>query len=144
MVETVFSPYLGISGGMLIGLSAILLLATAGRIAGASGIFGGVLTTKFDETFRWRAIFLIGLLLGAALVAAVMPAASEITYATTPAMTVISGLIVGIGVTLASGCTSGHGICGLSLFSQRSLIATVTFMLVAFITVYVTRHVMGV
>lgn len=141
MVITEFTPLPGAIGGALIGLSAVLLLATAGRIAGASFIFGGLFTSRLDEHFTWKALFMAGLLAGAAVAGWFAP--PQITFPSGPILTAVSGFIVGVGVTLGNGCTSGHGICGLARFSKRSLAATVTFMAVAIVTVYVTRHMIG-
>lgn len=143
MNPTDFTPLAGAIGGVLIGASAILLLATAGRIAGASFIFSGLFTTRFDENFSWKALFNIGLLIGAAVAGLFWFDPATIAFPSGPALTALSGLIVGVGVTLGNGCTSGHGICGLSRFSMRSLVATLTFMVVAIVTVFITRHVIG-
>jgi uncharacterized protein len=143
MSITAFTPYAGLIGGALIGLSALVLMAGAGRIAGASGIFSGLLTLNFDQAFRWRLIFIIGLLLGAAWAGLFAFDETAITFAGGTLRTIIGGLIIGVGVTLGQGCTSGHGICGLARFSKRSLIATVTFMAVAIITVFISSHMMG-
>lgn len=143
MTITEFTPFAGTIGGILIGLSAVLLLATAGRIAGASFIFGGLFTSRLDENFSWKAWFIAGLLLGTIIAGRYWFDAAAITFPSGPVMTVLSGLLVGIGVSLGNGCTSGHGICGLARFSKRSLVATVTFMAVAIATVYVARHVIG-
>lgn len=141
---TEFTPIAGLAGGLLIGLSAVLLMAGAGRIAGLSGIFGGLFTTAWNSEMGWRATFIVGLLLGTALAAglgAIDPA--SITVAGGPALLIVGGLLVGAGTALGSGCTSGHGICGLSRLSLRSLTATLIFMAVAAATVFVTRHVVG-
>ncbi len=143
MQPTEFTPYAGLIGGALIGLSAVTLMAGAGRIAGASGIFSGLLTLNWNEAFRWRAIFIFGLLLGATWAGLFAFDENTIAFNGGPVLTVIGGLIIGVGVTLGQGCTSGHGICGLARFSKRSLAATLTFMAVAIITVFVTRHVIG-
>jgi uncharacterized membrane protein YedE/YeeE len=143
MNPTDFTPLAGAIGGVLIGASAILLLATAGRIAGASFIFSGLFTTRFDENFSWKALFNIGLLIGASVAGLFWFDPATIAFPSGPALTALSGLIVGVGVTLGNGCTSGHGICGLSRFSMRSLVATLTFMVVAIVTVFITRHVIG-
>ena len=143
MSPTDFTPLAGAIGGVLIGASAILLLATAGRIAGASFIFSGLFTTRFDENFSWKALFNIGLLIGASVAGLFWFDPATIAFPSGPALTALSGLIVGVGVTLGNGCTSGHGICGLSRFSMRSLVATLTFMVVAIVTVFITRHVIG-
>ncbi len=141
---TAFTPYAGTFGGILIGLSAVLLMLSAGRIAGLSGIFGGLFVKGWVGEQSWRAIFIVGLLLGSALTALLGgfdPAG--ITFAGGPTVLAIGGLLVGAGTALGSGCTSGHGICGLSRLSPRSLVATLTFMAVAAATVFVTRHIIG-
>ena len=141
---TEFTPFSGLIGGVLIGLSAVILMAGHGRIAGASGIFGGLLTLDFEREFQWRAIFIAGLLLGALIV---LIAGGEkiaaIEFASGPLVTVIAGFTVGIGVYLGSGCTSGHGICGLARLSARSLAATCIFMVSSIATVFLVRHVIG-
>lgn len=143
MNVTEFSPLAGTIGGVLIGLSAVLLMASAGRIAGASFIFGGLFTSNFDHHFSWKLIFMAGLLAGAIAAGLFWFDSTTINFSTGPAMTGVSGLIVGVGVTLGSGCTSGHGICGLAQLSKRSLVATMIFMTVAVVTVFITRHVIG-
>ncbi len=141
---TPFTPLAGLAGGLLIGLSAIVLMASHGRVAGLSGIFSGLLTGRFDGEFRWRAIFIAGLLAGAALTGyGGWFDVASLSFSGGPAVTVAAGLLVGSGTALGSGCTSGHGICGLSRLSLRSLAATSTFMAVAMATVFVVRHVIG-
>jgi hypothetical protein len=143
MTITEFTPLAGLLGGALVGLSAILLMAAHGRILGASGIFAGLLTLKFDAEFNWRLIFIVGMLIGTIFSGLLFFDISSITFSGGPLTTSAAGLVVGIGTVLGAGCTSGHGICGLSLFSTRSLAATCTFMAVAILTVFVTRHVLG-
>jgi uncharacterized membrane protein YedE/YeeE len=143
MTITEFTPLAGLLGGTLIGLSAVLLMASFGRIAGASGIFAGLLTLNFDTEFSWRLIFIIGMLIGAAWSGLFFFDTTTISFGGGQLTTIAGGLIVGIGTVLGAGCTSGHGICGLSLFSIRALAATCTFMVVAILTVFVTRHVLG-
>lgn len=140
---TEFTPLAGILGGALIGLSAVLLMGGYGRIAGASGIFAGLLTLSFNTEFSWRLIFIVGVLIGAAVSGLIFFDASSLAFNGGPLTTIAAGLLVGIGTVLGSGCTSGHGICGLSRFSTRSLVATSTFMAVAILTVFLTRHVLG-
>ena len=144
MTITEFTPLSGLLGGVLIGLSAMLLMAAQGRILGASGIFAGLLTLNFDTEFSWRLIFIIGMLIGAAWSGLFFFDTSSIAFAGGPLAIIAGGLIVGVGTVLGSGCTSGHGICGLSRFSTRSLAATCTFMAIAILTVFMTRHVLGV
>ncbi len=140
---TEFTPLAGLLGGSLIGLSAVLLMGGYGRIAGASGIFAGLLTLSFNTEFGWRFIFIAGVLIGAAVSELIFFDASSLAFKGGPLTAIAAGLLVGIGTVLGSGCTSGHGICGLSRFSTRSLAATSTFMAVAILTVFLTRHVLG-
>jgi uncharacterized membrane protein YedE/YeeE len=130
----------GFVGGSLIGLAAVLLLAINGRIAGVSGILGGFLVPAAQGERAWRAAFIVGLIAGAALYG-VLRGGLPIELQTRGATLVIGGLLVGIGTRLGSGCTSGHGVCGLARRSPRSLIATLTFMATAISTVYVIRHI---
>lgn len=128
-------------GGLLIGASAVALLYFLGRIAGISGIVWGAVSAQPDNAWRW--LFLVGLVAGPLLYHTVsgvpypVPSQMEWWYA------VAGGLLVGFGVKLGSGCTSGHGVCGIGRLSVRSLVATVTFMATGFATVYVIRHVVG-
>ena len=134
-----FTPISAIMGGLLIGTAAMLTLWTNGRIAGISGILSGAMFPKQQGTL-WRLLFIAGLLLGGA-VSAIASGGLEVITQASPLMTVIAGLLVGFGTRMGSGCTSGHGICGIARFSQRSFVATGTFMLARFITVYLVRHV---
>lgn len=141
---TDFTPLPGAIGGLLIGLSAVVLMGGIGRIAGISGIFGGVLSGNWSAEGGWRPFFVGGLLLGAVITALLGGIdVDAISFPGNPVTTVIGGLLVGAGTALGSGCTSGHGICGLSRLSARSLVSTLLFMAVAILTVFVTRHVMG-
>lgn len=144
MAITEFTPYAGAIGGALIGLAAVILMATAGRIMGATGIFRGLLTLRFDDAFHWRLIFIVGLLLGTVWTGLFTGAAHNISFVSNNYLIVIGGLLVGAGTTLSNGCTSGHGICGISRFSLRSVVATCVFMVAAIITVFIFRHVLGV
>jgi len=125
-----FTPISSLLGGVLIGLSAAGLMLSHGRIAGISGIVSSVLNQPKDAESPWRIAFVAGLIAGGALMAQLMPA-SYFEYAPlvrSQAAIAVSGLLVGLGTVLGSGCTSGHGICGLGRFQPRSLVATVTFM----------------
>lgn len=137
-----FTPWSALFGGILIGLAAASFLLLNGRIAGISGILGGLLVPARGD-IAWRIAFLIGLI-GAPTVwmlGAELPAI-EIN-AGYPAL-IAAGLLVGIGTRYGSGCTSGHGVCGLSRLSLRSLAATLSFMAAGFVTVYIIRHILGV
>jgi uncharacterized membrane protein YedE/YeeE len=130
----------GLGGGALIGCAAVLLLLCNGRIAGISGILGGLISSSAPGEKGWRSAFIVGLIVGAGLYSAVAGGLPLELQARTP-MLLVAGLLVGVGTRLGSGCTSGHGVCGLARRSPRSLAATAAFMATAAITVYLTRHV---
>jgi len=134
-----FTPVQALVGGLLIGTAATLTLWTSGRIAGISGILAGSLFQKGQEAF-WRGLFLCGLLLGGATYS-LFNSGLEIETEATPLMTILAGLLVGFGTRMGNGCTSGHGVCGISRLSLRGIVATATFMMVAMLTVWVIRHV---
>jgi hypothetical protein len=134
---THFTPWTSLGGGMLIGLAAAMLVLLNGRIAGVSGIVGGLLVPRRGET-AWRVAFVAGLL--AAPLAMGFYAVMPRIEADFPTL-IAAGLLVGIGTSYGSGCTSGHGVCGLSRLSPRSLVATAQFMVAGFVTVYLVRHV---
>ncbi|MDQ1759369.1 YeeE/YedE family protein [Achromobacter aegrifaciens] len=140
MAWSAFTPWSAGAGGLLIGAAAVLLMAGAGRIAGISGILGGLLPP--ERGGMWRLAFLLGVFaapwlyrLGSALPPIVVEAGTT--------RLIVAGLLVGIGTRYASGCTSGHGVCGVSRGSRRSLTATALFMAAGFAVVYVTRHLGG-
>ena len=133
-----FTPYACLAGGALIGLAAAVLLVFDGRIAGISGIVGGLL--RFEKhDFWWRLVFLAGLIASPLLYALVRPLPEMQIEAGTNVL-IIAGLLVGFGTRLGGGCTSGHGICGISRLSLRSILATLIFMSVGIGTVYFCRH----
>lgn len=138
MVEN-FTPLSGLMGGLLIGLAVAMLLLLNGRIGGISGIVGGLLSLKALEV-GWRAAFVVGLVIGAFAYVIVTGNADIVTVQATPLAIVVGGLLVGFGTRLGSGCTSGHGLCGLARFSRRSGAATAVFFGVAILTVFLTRH----
>ncbi len=143
-METEFTPFASLLGGGLIGLSAVVLLATHGRIAGISGIVSRILPPSVDKAgLPQGIIFLIGLLLAAPLWFVLTGAAPVQMVSSNGLLSVIAGLLVGFGAVMGSGCTSGHGVCGISRGSARSIVATMTFMATAFVTVFVLRHVVG-
>jgi len=129
-----------LAGGVLIGLAATLLLWLTGRIAGISGIVGGVLQPRQGEV-AWRAAFLVGLIAAGAAWLWLVPGAYTPRQGFPPVLLVVAGLLVGFGTRLGNGCTSGHGVCGLGRLSLRSLAAVMTFMVTAIATIYIVRHV---
>lgn len=142
----------GLVGGVLIGLAAVWLMATLGRITGISGIVGNLLTQRPKGDSAWRVTFVLGMISGPLLVMALGGGLGNVANA--PGMVIgepaggvllmlVAGVLVGLGTGLGSGCTSGHGVCGLSRLSRRSFAATLMFLLTAMITVYVVRHVLG-
>ncbi|MBI4049024.1 MAG: YeeE/YedE family protein [Devosia nanyangense] len=139
---TEFTPLPALAGGMLIGLSAVLLMAFHGRIAGMTGILAGALRPIADD-WGWRAAFLVGAIIAPVLVLAVSGQAVSFTNVVPVPLLIVGGIVVGIGVSFGGGCTSGHGVCGIARLSSRSIVATATFMLAAFATVYVARHILG-
>jgi uncharacterized membrane protein YedE/YeeE len=139
-----FTPYSALIGGALIGLSAALLLFLNGRIAGISGIVGKALFPEQRGDVGWRMFFLAGLVLGPLVLRLINGNAVLFRIETSLPVLMIAGLLVGYGTSLGGGCTSGHGICGLARLSPRSALATVIFMIVAGMTVYIVRHWIGV
>lgn len=131
---------IGLSGGVLLGLSATLLLWLNGRVAGVSGILDGVLFPNAGDV-SWRAMFLLGLIVAAGLHMALVPGAPLPRTDYSRVALVVAGLLVGFGTRMGNGCTSGHGVCGLGRLSMRSLIAVLTFMATAIATTFVARHV---
>lgn len=138
---TEFTPLNALLGGLLIGSAAALLLWLNGRIAGVTGMLTGLLV-KPSSTQIWRLLFLLGLIGGTALYALIGPA-TPVRQGYAVPMLVAAGLLTGYGTAQANGCTSGHGVCGLARFSLRSLVATATFLVVAMLTTYLVRHVLG-
>ena len=138
-----FTPFTSLAGGIILGLASAIFILVNGRILGISGILGGLLPPKLGDT-GWRVTFLLGMMAAPTVFHAVVPA----HYITAPRMdasgwmVIAAGLLVGVGTRYASGCTSGHGVCGLSRLSPRSLLATLSFMGAGFVMVYVLRHVL--
>jgi len=138
---TDFTPWTSLAGGVLIGVAAAMFLLLNGRIAGISGIVGGLLARQRGDIL-WRLLFIAGLVAAPViwgLFAALPPMKIESGYP----MLVVAGLIVGISTRYGSGCTSGHGVCGIARLSPRSIVATLAFMSSGFVTVYLLRHVFG-
>lgn len=139
---TEFTPISALIGGALIGLAAVLLMASLGRIAGISGIVGGLSTTTPSDR-SWRLAFLVGLV-GAPLAAVIIwPELSRSEFSVSLPLILLAGVLVGVGTTVGNGCTSGHGVCGNARFSMRSFIATLTFMATGVGTTFIMRHVLG-
>lgn len=138
-----FTPWASLTGGLILGVASAMFILLNGRILGISGILGGLMPPKTGDTW-WRVAFLLGMFAAPTVFHAVMP----VEWVTAPridagVLSVIgAGLLVGIGTRYASGCTSGHGVCGLSRLSPRSLVATLSFMGAGFLMVYVLRHVL--
>ena len=137
-----FTPLPSTVGGMLIGLSAALILFGLGRIAGISGIFGGLLMPKAGDV-AWRAAFVLGLFAGGLVMGAIAPELFTLRIDRTLLTVAVAGVLVGIGTRMGNGCTSGHGVCGISRGSPRSILATLTFMATGAITVFLVQHVFG-
>ncbi len=136
-----FTPVWSVVGGILIGLAAISLLLSHGRIAGISGIISGVLHPEKGNTL-WRAIFLSGLFGGAILIRLLHPEAMQIKIDVSAAGIILAGFLVGIGTRIGNGCTSGHGVCGIGRLSIRSMVAVMIFFGFAVLSTWITRHVM--
>lgn len=143
MIETAFTPYQSLGGGVLIGLASVLLMATMGRIMGATGILAGIMQPAGLADWSWRVAVLLGMVTGPAVILLLTGDFPAVQVPVSTPMLIIGGFIVGMGVTFGSGCTSGHGVCGMARLSPRSIIATITFMITTGITVYVIRHVLG-
>lgn len=142
IVRTAFTPLAALLGGAMIGAAAVLLLLATGRIAGISGIAARLLPPYDDGGWAGRAAFVAGLVAAPLVMSAATGAVPGMHIAAGPVVLVVAGLLVGFGTVWGNGCTSGHGVCGLSRLSPRSLVATLVFMATAFATVFVVRHVL--
>lgn len=140
---TEFTPFASLGGGILIGAASVMLMATLGRIMGATGILAGFLQPSSKSEWLWRAMVLLGMISGPIVMRVFTGSFPELEVPVTTGMMILGGFLVGIGVTYGSGCTSGHGVCGIARFSTRSIVATVIFMITTFITVFVVRHILG-
>jgi len=138
-----FTPYLSLAGGALIGISASILMYLNGRIAGISGIVAGVFSASSITEKAWRLAFVIGLIIGGAIYMHFFPITIAPREFMSTELLIVGGLVIGFGTAMGSGCTSGHGICGISRFSLRSLVATATFLLSGIVTVYVFKQIVG-
>jgi len=140
MIATSFTPIASLLGGALIGLSAVLLMWATGRIAGVSGIAARLFPPYEDHEFADRLAFVAGLVVAPILVRVVTGSLPAQTIAAGTPVLIVAGLLTGFGSVWGNGCTSGHGVCGLSRLSVRSLVATVTFMATGIVTVFIMRH----
>jgi uncharacterized protein len=142
-LETTFTPLQSLFGGSLIGLSAVLLMLVLGRIMGATGILAGVFAPASRGDWLWRTAVVAGMMTGPWIVWVLTGALPVVHSSISLLALCLGGVIVGVGVTLGGGCTSGHGVCGLARLSPRSAVAVVVFMATAIATVFVIRHVLG-
>jgi uncharacterized membrane protein YedE/YeeE len=140
---TEFTPWLSLGGGVLIGIASVLLMAFQGRVFGATGILAGFFAPSSSGDWAWRAILLAGMVSGPIAYMAVVGSWPAIDVPVSRTMLIVGAVIVGVGVTYGSGCTSGHGVCGMARFSPRSITATAVFMVFTAITVFIVRHVFG-
>lgn len=136
-----FTPWMSLFGGLLIGLATTMFLLFNGRIAGISGIVGGLFNPVRGDIF-WRVAFVVGMVISPLVFALVAPLPRITIEAGYPVL-LFAGILVGIGTRYGAGCTSGHGVCGLSRRSPRSIVATISFMFAGFLTVYIVRHLIG-
>lgn len=142
-METTFTPLLSAFGGGLIGLSAVLLMLSLGRVMGATGVLGGLLTPAGRRDFAWRAALVAGMVSAPVALRMLTGSFPDLSVPVSTIALIAGGLIVGLGVSYAGGCTSGHGVCGNARLSPRSIVATLTFMVATVATVYITRHIIG-
>ncbi|WGH78913.1 YeeE/YedE family protein [Jannaschia ovalis] len=143
LMITEFTPLASLGGGALIGAAAVGLMLMLGRVMGATGIVTGIVRPADASEFAWRAALLLGMITGPAVVWLATGSMPEIQVPVSLPMLLIGGVIVGLGATFGSGCTSGHGVCGMARLSPRSIVATLTFMITTAATVFVVRHVLG-
>jgi uncharacterized membrane protein YedE/YeeE len=142
-METEFTPIASLGGGLLIGLGAVLLMLGLGRIFGATGILSGAVFADSSDERAWRLALVVGMIAAPGVLYLISGQMPELSVPVSPTMIVVGGVIVGLGASLGSGCTSGHGVCGLSRLSLRSLVAVPTFMATAAVSVFLIRHVFG-
>lgn len=140
---TEFTPISALIGGTMIGLASVILMGSFGRIFGATGILAGLFAPENRRDFAWRATLVAGMVCAPLAYRLAVGDWAPMAVERPLAWLAVGGLIVGFGVAFGGGCTSGHGVCGLARFSRRSLVATVTFMAMTALTVYVTRHILG-
>lgn len=141
-METIFTPVQSLLGGALIGLAAVMLMGLTGRIMGATGILTGIVAPTDRSELAWRVAILAGMVSGPTAMLLLTGAMPVVLVPVSLPMLIVGGVIVGVGATYGSGCTSGHGVCGLARLSPRSVVATTTFMITTALTVYIIRHVL--
>ena len=137
-----FTPYASLIGGVMIGLAALLLMLAHGRVMGVSGILGGIVMPSGKSDIGWRVLFVIGMLAGPFAVIHLLDRPVDIMPAASGMILPVAGFIVGLGTAIGSGCTSGHGVCGLARLSSRSLVAVGAFMATGIATVFLVRYVL--
>jgi uncharacterized membrane protein YedE/YeeE len=137
-----FTPIASLLGGILIGLSASAMLLFNGKIAGISGILGGLVGFKKKDTL-WRASFVAGLITGGLVLRALAPQVFDFAIVRSAGALAVAGFMVGLGARVGNGCTSGHGVCGISRFSVRSMVATMLFIVAGAATVFLVNHLLG-
>lgn len=142
-METVFTPWASLGGGVMIGAASTLLMLLLGRVMGATGVLAGLFQPASRDDFAWRAALLAGMVTGPAVVWLVSGEMPAVQVPMSTVALLLGGVIVGVGVTFGAGCTSGHGVCGMARLSPRSIVATLTFMVFTFATVFIVRHVIG-
>ncbi|MDA5094534.1 YeeE/YedE family protein [Aliiroseovarius sp. KMU-50] len=142
-METEFTPLASTFGGLLIGAASVLLMWARGNVLGATGILTGFLSPQSSGDWSWRATILAGMMCGPLVYYFITGGLPAIEVPVSRASMIIGGFVVGIGVTFGSGCTSGHGVCGLARFSPRSIVATICFMAGTAVMVFLVRHVVG-
>lgn len=144
IMDTAFTPLQSLLGGALIGLAAVLMMLLLGKIMGATGILSGALLPAGEGERGWRLATLLGMVSSPLVYLLISGARPTVDVPLPTPLIIVGGVLVGIGVTLGSGCTSGHGVCGLARLSKRSAVAVAIFMICTFITVYVVRHVLSI
>ncbi len=137
-----FTPWASLAGGLLLGLASAMFVLLNGRVLGISGIIGGLLRPKAGD-LSWRIFLVLGMVAAPAVWVALTGRPLEARIDASWLMVIIAGLLVGVGTRYGAGCTSGHGVCGLSRLSPRSLVATLAFMAAGFVTVFFIRHLLG-
>lgn len=145
MIIENFTPWLSLSGGILIGTAASLFMLFNGKIAGVSGITKGIFShCPTPQERMWRSAFVMGLIISGAVVIAIAPQMTALPFTMSLPQMIVAGLLVGFGTAMGNGCTSGHGVCGLGRRSKRSLASVVTFMAAGFVMMFVMTHILGI